>query len=420
MMNDVSGTAGTASRPVGAAGRDKTTGENTGKTGPAALALVLCVALIGVMGVSITLPILPKLGNVFQLDASGVALLITCFTLPSALMTPVAGVLADRFGRKAVLLPGLVLFACGGAGCALSHSFGSLLTWRAVQGLGAAPLGILYGTLVGDFYTEADRPKIMGLLGATISFGTALYPALGGVLGEENWRWPFWVSLAAIPVGFLALRIPLERPHAKMNWKEYFGDSRSIILRPAALGLFGLTFLCFCILYGPTITYFPLLADLLFRASPAQIGTVFTLASFGTACIAMNLAWLGKVCSHRRLMLSAAGCYALAQTLMLLLPDAVAALWWLAIPIFIGGVAQGLTFPLLNARMTTLAPTRNRAIVMAMNGTVLRLSQSLSPLVFGIGWTCLGWRGPFAMGIGVSLLIAGFVAAVYPLSSKKD
>ena len=86
----------------------------------AGLVLVLCVALMGVMGVSITLPILPKLGAVFHQDAAGVALLITCFTLPSAFMTPVAGVLADRFGRKAVLLPGLLLFACGGMGCAFS------------------------------------------------------------------------------------------------------------------------------------------------------------------------------------------------------------------------------------------------------------------------------------------------------------
>ena len=60
----------------------------------AGLVLVLCVALMGVMGVSITLPILPKLGAVFHQDAAGVALLITCFTLPSAFMTPVAGVLA--------------------------------------------------------------------------------------------------------------------------------------------------------------------------------------------------------------------------------------------------------------------------------------------------------------------------------------
>ena len=58
----------------------------------AGLVLVLCVALMGVMGVSITLPILPKLGAVFHQDAAGVALLITCFTLPSAFMTPVAGV----------------------------------------------------------------------------------------------------------------------------------------------------------------------------------------------------------------------------------------------------------------------------------------------------------------------------------------
>lgn len=410
----------TTDSPMHAGGHDGQPFRSVRPVGPAGLALVLCVALIGVMGVSITLPILPKLADVFRLDASGVALLITCFTLPSAFMTPIAGVLADRFGRKAVLLPGLVLFACGGVGCALSKSFGMLLACRAVQGLGAAPLGILYGTLVGDMYEESERPKMMGMIGATISLGTALYPGIGGLLGEMDWRLPFWVSLSALPVALLALRVPLERPHADMDWARYARESKAIILRPAALGLFALTFLCFCILYGPTITYFPLLADLLYNASPSHIGGVFTLASLGTALIAMNLAWLGKKHSHRRLLLAATGCYLLAQGLMLALPGVAPSLWWLTLPIFLGGAAQGLTFPLLNARMTTLAPTRNRAIVMAMNGTVLRLSQSLSPLVFGIGWSVIGWRGPYAMGIGVSLLIGAFVLYVYPTSSGKE
>ena len=410
----------TTDSPMHAGGHDGQPFRSVRPVGPAGLALVLCVALIGVMGVSITLPILPKLAGVFRLDASGVALLITCFTLPSAFMTPIAGVLADRFGRKAVLLPGLVLFACGGVGCALSKSFGMLLACRAVQGLGAAPLGILYGTLVGDMYEESERPKMMGMIGATISLGTALYPGIGGLLGEMDWRLPFWVSLSALPVALLALRVPLERPHADMDWARYARESKAIILRPAALGLFALTFLCFCILYGPTITYFPLLADLLYNASPSHIGGVFTLASLGTALIAMNLAWLGKKHSHRRLLLAATGCYLLAQGLMLALPGVAPSLWWLTLPIFLGGAAQGLTFPLLNARMTTLAPTRNRAIVMAMNGTVLRLSQSLSPLVFGIGWSVIGWRGPYAMGIGVSLLIGALVLYVYPTSSGKE
>ena len=81
-----------------------------------------------------------------------------------------------------------------------------------------------------------------------------------------------------------------------------------------------------CLLYT-SITYFPLLADLLYKASPSHIGAVFTVASLGTAAIAMNLAWLGRKYSHRRLMLSATCCYVVAQTLMLVLPDAVSSLW---------------------------------------------------------------------------------------------
>ncbi|MEG2005283.1 MAG: MFS transporter, partial [Bilophila sp.] len=372
---------------------------------------------IGVMGVSITLPILPLLAVTFELSATEVGLLITCFTLPSAFMTPVAGVLADRFGRKAILLPGLTLFALGGAGCALSQTFTELLCFRALQGLGAAPLGILYGTLVGDFYEETDRPGIMGMVGATISIGTALYPAVGGLLGELHWSFPFWVSLLALPVGALALCVPFEQPSKRMNWKQYACDSRSLLFNPVVIGLFGLTFLCFCILYGPTITYFPLLADLLFKASPSQIGMVFMLSSLGTALIAMNLARLGHSFALRRLMLCAVGCYCLAQGFMILLPACASSLWVLVLPLFLGGVAQGLTFPILTARMTSVAPAQNRGIVMAMNGTVLRLSQSVSPLAFGLGWTLLGWPGPYVLGLCVSVCIGILVLRIFPLTS---
>ena len=291
--------------------------------------------------------------------------------------------------------------------------------WLAVFLLrlaGAAP-GDVVSLYLGASGTPCGVYLSAGLLGGLPRITCAT--ALGGALWQPGSP-RFWISLAALPVGLLALSVPLERPHTGMDWKQYARDSRSIIFHSAAIGLFGLTFLCFCILYGPTITYFPLLADLLYKASPSHIGAVFTVASLGTAAIAMNLAWLGRKYSHRRLMLSATCCYVVAQTLMLVLPDAVSSLWWLTLPIFIGGVAQGLTFPLLNARMTTLAPTRNRAIVMAMNGTVLRLSQSLSPLFFGIGWAYIGWRGPYAMGIGVALVIGALVWRVYPVSSGKE
>lgn len=123
-------------------------------------------------------------------------------------------------------------------GCAFSDSFENLLAWLHIQGLGAAPLGILYGTLVGDFYKEADRPKVMGMVGATISFGTALYPAIGGFLGEMDWRWPFWISGRAAG-GAACHECPLERPHTGMDWKQYARDSRPSFSTPPQSGFSG-------------------------------------------------------------------------------------------------------------------------------------------------------------------------------------
>ena len=95
---------------------------------------------------------------------------------------------------------------------------------------------------------------MMGLVGAAISFATASYPLIGGTLGEFSWRLPFWFSLLTLPLALLAVSIPLHRPTARPDWKSYAAESRKTLTHPQALGIFCLTFLCFCMLYGPSIT----------------------------------------------------------------------------------------------------------------------------------------------------------------------
>lgn len=367
--------------------------------------LIISIALLGVMGISIILPILPLLASQFDLTPTEVGLILACFSLPSAFFTPVAGILADFYGRKKILLFGLVVFIIGGLGCAFSLSFKELLFFRVIQGLGAAPLGILYSTLIGDLYIESERPKMMGIAGATISIGTAIYPVIGGFTGEIHWSLPFWFSLLAIPVIVIALKFPYQYTGTKTNIKSYIYVSKNIIFKPYAIGLFCVTFLCFSILYGPTLTFFPLLANLIYAASPAQIGIVFSVASLSTTIIAMNLAQLGKYYTHRNLFFVAASCYFISQLLIVILPLQSPSLWFLTLPIFIIGIAQGVAFPLIGSEVTSLAPTSNRAIVMAMNSTVMRLSQSVSPLFFGIGWTLIGWQGPFIFGLLTAIIL---------------
>ena len=373
----------------------------------------MSIALMGVMGVSIILPVLPLLAHIFELTPTEVGLIITCFSLPSALFTPVAGIIADLYGRKKILLLGLALFALGGVGCALSTSFKGLLFCRAIQGLGAAPLGILYSTIIGDLYNEEERPKMMGIAGATISIGTAIYPALGGFVGEIHWTLPFWFSLLSLPVAIIALIYPYPYKGTKTSIKDYTKISGKLIFHSHSVGLLSITFLCFSILYGPILTYFPLIANLLYQASPIQIGITFSIACLGTAIIAINLAQLSRTYSHKKLLIIAAGCYFISQGLVIILPLPSQTLWLLPLPIFVLGIAQGISFPLVNSHITSLAPTSNRAIVMAINSTFMRLSQSISPIVFGIGWSFFGWPGPFIFGLFTSIILALLIMKVF-------
>lgn len=114
------------------------------------LLLVFGITLMVVMGVSSIMPILPDLARTFDMPMSSVGMVFMAFTLPGVVLTPLGGILADRIGRKKVLIPSLLLFAAGGVACAFAPSLPVLLACRFVQGIGAAPLGVLYTTIIGD------------------------------------------------------------------------------------------------------------------------------------------------------------------------------------------------------------------------------------------------------------------------------
>ena len=96
---------------------------------------------MAVLGVSSITPVLPTVATVFDRTPQSVAWVIAIFTLPGVLFTPLAGILGDRIGRKAVLIPCLILFAVAGTACGFVRSFEGLLVLRFLQGTGATALG---------------------------------------------------------------------------------------------------------------------------------------------------------------------------------------------------------------------------------------------------------------------------------------
>jgi len=363
------------------------------------LLIVFGVTLMAVLGVSSITPAFPRIGRAFGLPSQAVGSLITAFTLPGVVLTPVLGVLADRWSRKRLLIPSLMVFGLAGSACALARDFDLLLALRFAQGTGAASLSVLYITLIGDLFRGESRTVAMGYNASVVSVGTAVFPLIGGALATLGWAYPFVLPIAALPIGFLVL-FGLENPEPKVEQglRSYLEQAWESIRHPQAVGLFALTLLTFVIIYGAYLTYLPFLMESAFQASPLVIGIAMSGMSLATALTASQLGRLTKLWPHRTLL--GASCALFAAALVTI--PLARTLWTLGIPILLLGLAQGLSIPNLQTLLAGLAPIDHRGAFLAINGVILRLGQTLGPPLMGVAYGMWGIDSTFYAGAGIA------------------
>ena len=145
-------------------------------------------------------------------DFNGIDLLSwvsTGYLLASTAMVPIYGKLSDMYGRKPILLWGIVVFLVGSALCGIAGSMIQLIAYRVLQGIGAAAITSTAFATPADLFAPADRPKYMGLFGGVFGIASVVGPFLGGLLTDQiSWHWVFYVNL---PVGLVALGFVLAK-----------------------------------------------------------------------------------------------------------------------------------------------------------------------------------------------------------------
>jgi len=102
-------------------------------------------------------------------------------------------------------VPSLLLFGIAGGVCTLARDFNLLLTLRFLQGIGAASLGSLNVTIIGDLYSIRQLATVMGYNASVLNVGAPSYFIIGGALASLAWYFPFALSIIAVPVGILVL-----------------------------------------------------------------------------------------------------------------------------------------------------------------------------------------------------------------------
>ncbi|MFF5210778.1 MDR family MFS transporter [Streptosporangium sp. NPDC000396] len=163
-----------------------------------------------------------------ELGGSGLyTWVVTAYLLTSTITVPLYGRLSDTYGRKPLLLTGVVVFLLGSALCGLAQDMGQLIAFRALQGLGAGALLPLSLALVVDLFPPERSGRVQGALGGVMALSYIAGPFLGGVFTDQaSWRWAFLVNL---PIGLVLIAIIVARlPHVA-------GQGRGV--RPDYLGI---------------------------------------------------------------------------------------------------------------------------------------------------------------------------------------
>ncbi|NND83858.1 MAG: MFS transporter [Acidimicrobiia bacterium] len=358
---------------------------------------------ISVVGVTLITPIAPVIPDILRaLDApeSAAGLILGSATLPGILLAPVIGVLADRWGRRRVLLPCLVLFAAAGTLSILSTSVAMLATIRFFQGIGAAGLINLVIVLIGDHWDGTDRVRMLGRNSAALTAGIAALPTIGGALADWlGWRGPFYVYPLVFLVLLAAMRtLPKDQPTSATGVGAQLRASGKVLRTPVVLGLFGLEVVVMVAIFGLILTVLPFHLEEAYGLSAGARGLFLGAPSLVSFWISLNIARITQRFGRFRaitfgLVVFGASFFVLGSPVPLSVLVAGALLW---------GLAEGLTFPALLDRITEAAGTESRGTVIAVGAGAVRLGQTVGPLLGGVALVGVG--APTAFLAGAALL----------------
>lgn len=363
------------------------------------------------VGTSAVPPSFPLVSKLFGVSRESTGALMAIFTVSGVLMTPLLGMLADKIGRVKILIPSLAIFAFGGMMAWFADSFTTLLICRLVQGIGAASLGALNVTLIADLFSRNSQTQLMGWNNAVLSFGTALFPLLGGWLTIVDVRFPYMLPMLAIPVAVLVSRTIGNLPRSGFDSKVYFFELRAAVSDKNVLVLFLISFFTFTLLFGPFLNYLPfVISQKIFPGMSVAdtapwTGRLISVMSVFTAVVAAFLGVLARRTSHRSLLVTSMILYGLSLLGFAFAPS---------FPLLIAcscvfGIAQAFNQPNVQSMISRLSPEDKRGGLLSFNRTASLLGQTLGAPIFAIFSGLLGLESVFFAGAIIAIGLIGIV-----------
>lgn len=387
--------------------------QSTGSSPRIPVAPALCMAL-QMTGFVMILPLFARRFESLGAGVEALSLSALAYALASSASAPLMGMLADRVGRRPIILFSLAAYALAFSGYLVAAS-ASLFIWlRALAGIFTSGLIPAMTSIVGDLATEHRRAQWIGILTGGASVGWIAGPVLGGLLYDSyGYVVPFAASIA-MEVGALLLALFLiPETHAP---SVHHGDTRSawrlgLTWLPTLPAYYLLMLISFGVMFAWAFIEPPFMFyaydDLAWTAS--RLG--FVMSTYGLACMFGEFA-LGQLSDRlgRKPVLVLGLALFSAQFIGLVIFREAA---WLAVSFVLAGLGNGLFDPALSAHLLDITPPEHTARSLGFKATAGSLGNVLGPALVVLMAPSISPKGVFLMAS--SLVIALALAAAFGL-----
>ncbi|MFP3916712.1 MFS transporter [Lysinibacillus telephonicus] len=191
------------------------------ETSKITLVILLSNLFISFIGIGLVIPVMPTIMNEMSLNGSIMGYMVSAFAIAQLVFSPFAGKWADKFGRKIMILIGLVIFSLSELLFGLGNTVEILFISRVLGGISGAFIMPAVTAFIADITTESYRPKALGYMSAAINTGFIIGPGIGGLLTEFGVRAPFFaaaiLAMLAFILSFIFLKEPDRREKETVN-----------------------------------------------------------------------------------------------------------------------------------------------------------------------------------------------------------
>lgn len=362
---------------------------------------LLFTATLTIMAGTTVAPSLPAIRQIFAATPNVEIMSRMVLTLPSlfvALFAPVAGMLADRFGRKTLLIASIFLYSVSGMSGLFVDSLAGLLIGRAALGLAIGGIMTIGTTLVGDYFDGAQREQYLGMQQAFTQFGGVAFVVAGGLLADIHWRAPFAVYLVALLILPAAAAFLIEPVRGRSRMANA-GQAEPAV-KWGLVALLALTAFLVNALFYTVPSQLPFFLRELGIAAASSAGYAIGIFNFAGALAALNFGRLRSACGVSGIL--AAGLALMTIGFWLLAPsdEMTSILFALAVM----GCGLGFVIPSVMSTTIMIAPPQSRGRIAGIVTASMFLGHFTSPLASQPWITWLGFAATYR---GIGFLFAG-------------